>query len=128
MILKKFIFIIRRGASWQAFPRRAWERELYSPGLILLLLLMFYVFTQNIISINNGIAWDAEVYYSMSSQFVNGETSITGIEPFIYRIGTTYIVAKLFPQNLMQGYLFYNLTIGFLTILLFYFFLRLFIN
>jgi len=127
MTLKKIIF--RRGVSGQAFPRRAWERG--SPALILLLLFIlmtFYVSTQNIISINNGIAWDAEVYYSMSSQFVNGETSITGIEPFIYRIGTTYIVAKLFPQNLVQGYLFYNLTIGFLTILLFYFFLRLFIN
>ncbi len=27
----------------------------------------------DIISINNGIAWDAEIYYSMSSQIVNGE-------------------------------------------------------
>jgi hypothetical protein len=96
--------------------------------IIILVLISLYISTQDIISINNGIAWDAEIYYSMSSQIVNGDTPIKGIEPFIYRIGTPYIVAKLFPQNLVQGYLLYNLTIGFLTILLFYFFLRLFIN
>ncbi len=98
------------------------------PVIIILFLISSYVFTQDIISINNGIAWDAEIYYSMSSQIVNGDTSIKGIKPFVYRIGTTYIVAKLFPQNLVQGYLLYNLTIACLTILLFYFFLRLFIN
>ncbi|MEN8220018.1 MAG: hypothetical protein ABFS56_27450 [Pseudomonadota bacterium] len=96
--------------------------------IIILVLISLYISTQDIISINKGIAWDAEVYYSMSTQIVNGDTPIKGIEPFIYRIGTPYIVAKLFPQNLVQGYLLYNLTIGFLTILLFYFFLRLFIN
>lgn len=98
------------------------------PALSACLLSAFYIHTQSIIPINDGLVLDATVYHSISSQIINASYPLKGVEPFVYRLGTPYLAAMLFPENLIQGYLIVNIVFAFASMLLFYFFLRIYIN
>ncbi|MEQ1635687.1 MAG: hypothetical protein ABL903_03275 [Methylococcales bacterium] len=62
-----------------------------------------YWFFQPVIQFSNGHPWDAEVYYAMAQQAA-AQTSLSGAKPFIYRFGTSMLVGKLFPANIMLGF------------------------
>jgi len=99
-----------------------------APLLMIFIITFFYVNSQDIINVNQGLVWDATVYHSVSTQIVNDHSPLKGMAPFIYRIATPYLTAMLFPDKLIQGYLMINLVIALTSIIVFYFFLRLFIN
>ncbi|MDQ3021653.1 MAG: hypothetical protein M3R36_13950 [Bacteroidota bacterium] len=89
-------------------------------GLFILVNAVSY-FTQFQTDLFGGKGYDGSIYYSIAEQFVNGQ-KLTGPPPYIYRIGTPFLVSVISGNNLMQGFYIANFVANFLsTILLFYF-------
>ncbi len=83
---------------------------------------------QKIISYNEHKGWDGEHFYKTAQSFINGEKP-SGRAPFIYRIGTPYIVSRLYnSENLIKGFSDINKIAAFLYALLLYIWIRDFIS
>ncbi|MCO5250275.1 MAG: hypothetical protein M9949_02495 [Candidatus Kapabacteria bacterium] len=94
--------------------------------LILAYLIVGFTF-QKQISHNEGKGFDGVYYYQLATDFVNGETP-TAKSPFVYRIGTPYVVSVFFPNDLMTGFKSVNLVFAVISIFLLLHFLRLYID
>lgn len=79
------------------------------------------------ITFNGGLGWDGVNYSEVAQEFANGE-SISSKPPFVYRIGVPYLVAKLFPDNIKQGFLYLNWLFSVLNSVLLSLLLARFIN
>lgn len=94
--------------------------------LILAYLMVGFTF-QKQISHNEGKGFDGVYYYQLATDFVNGD-SPTAKSPFVYRIGTPYVVSVFFPNDLMTGFKSVNLVFAVISIFLLLGFLRLYID
>ncbi|PKL86383.1 MAG: hypothetical protein CVV22_02635 [Ignavibacteriae bacterium HGW-Ignavibacteriae-1] len=94
--------------------------------LILAYLIVGFTF-QKQISQNEGKGFDGVYYYQLATDFVNNETP-TAKSPFVYRIGTPYVVSVFFPNDLMTGFKAINLVFAVFSIFLLLVFLRLYID
>lgn len=94
--------------------------------LILAYLMVGFTF-QKQISHNEGKGFDGVYYYQLATDFVNGD-SPTAKSPFVYRIGTPYVVSVFFPNDLMTGFKSVNLVFAVFSIFLLLGFLRLYID
>lgn len=88
----------------------------YMPSKLIGLLIVIgfgflYWYFQPIIQLDNGHPWDANNYYVMAQQVVM-QQPLSGEKPFIYRLGTSFLVGKLFPANLMLGFTLINALFG----------------
>lgn len=63
---------------------------------------------QELPQVANGIGWDDVVYHDMARRVAQGE-ELSGGTPFIFRIGLPWLVGSLFPDDLRQGFLWFNL-------------------
>jgi hypothetical protein len=94
--------------------------------LILAYLIVGFTF-QKQISHNEGKGFDGVYYYQLASDFANGDTP-TAKSPFVYRIGTPYVVSVFFPNDLMTGFKTVNLVFAVMSIFLLLVFLRLYLD
>ena len=70
-----------------------------------------------------GKGWDGLSYYEMYNSFAGSPHSTNVLYPFCKRIGLPYLAASL-PIDPTQSFLYINLTLGFLSILITYLALR----
>ncbi len=94
--------------------------------LILAYLIVGFTF-QKQISHNDGKGFDGVHYNQLATDFVNNETP-TAKSPFVYRIGTPYVVSVFFTDDLMTGFKSVNLVFAVMSIFLILVFLRLYID
>lgn len=78
---------------------------------------------QSPISRDGGKGWDGAKYYSVADQFRRHKVPLEH-GPYVYRVGTPFLVALFFPNSIYRGFKYINLlaTVG--VIALFYFWLR----
>jgi hypothetical protein len=79
------------------------------------------------ITYNNGQSFDGVFYYRVAYQFSKGMKA-SSEAPFVYRIGTPFLVAVFFKDNLLYGFKVINIIANVLAVILFVFWLRLFLN
>lgn len=87
-------------------------------GLLCLLLLAiaFYAVTQGRVTFMDGLPYDAGYYHIAAERFAGtGEGS--AIKPFAYRLANPWLSAKLYPQNLVQGFYRVNTLLGLLLLI-----------
>lgn len=82
----------------------------YSVAIFIICIAILYWQYQPVIILHNGHPWDSDVYYQMAQQIATNKPLI-GEKPFIYRLGTPFLVGKLFPNHIMLGFL--TLSTGF---------------
>lgn len=63
---------------------------------------------QEPLSFEQGRGWDGEEYYKLAEQLVQ-RTTPTLDSPYVYRFGTSLLVATFFPNNLLHGFFVVNL-------------------
>jgi hypothetical protein len=103
-------------------------------SLEFILVLVFFLVTnvasqvyQHPISYNNGQSFDGVFYYRVAYQFSKGlEVSSEG--PFVYRLGTPFLVALFFKNDLLFGFKAVNIVANLLATLLLTLWLRLYLN
>src|SRR5262245_56840138 len=49
--------------------------------------------------VNGGKGIDGAHYYQVAEQLASGADRIEGTVPFVHRVGTPYLVSRLFPSN-----------------------------
>jgi len=76
------------------------------------------------ITLNNGQSFDGVFYYRVAHQFSKG-LKASSEAPFVYRIGTPFLVALFFKNNLLFGFKAVNIIANLITVLLFTVWLRL---
>jgi hypothetical protein len=79
------------------------------------------------LSYHDGKGWDGLEYSKMAEQ-IAADQPVSARAPFVYRIGTSFLAAKLFPDNLNFGFKFINICAGATGIYLLWFWLTLFIS
>lgn len=82
---------------------------------------------QDLITYNSGKGWDGEFYYQIAEQIQSGQIP-TGIAPFVFRVGVPLIVALLFNNNLLIGFLSINLFANLIAVVLLLWWFRLYIK
>jgi hypothetical protein len=82
---------------------------------------------QEPISYNSGLGWDGAEYFKAAQNIAENQTP-EAKAPFVYRIGTPFLVAKLFPEDLKAGFFYINLAFSVINIFLVQLFLGLFIK
>ena len=90
--------------------------------LITLAVIIFSAVFEKTLMYNNELGGDGAVYYKMAQQMADGKKVIDE-SPYVYRVGIPFLVARLFPDNLLLGFRTVNfigsiLSIFFLLILL----------
>ena len=90
--------------------------------LITLAVIIFSALFEKTLIYNDELGADGAVYYKMAQQMADGKKVIDK-SPYIYRVGIPFLVARLFPDNLLLGFRTVNfvgsiLSIFFLLILL----------
>lgn len=96
------------------------------PLIFIIVNLMSSLF-QSQVTYNEGKGWDGVDYYKVAED-IKSHKKIEAKAPFVYRIGTSLIVAKLFPNDLMTGFKIINIAASALIVVLLLLFLALFIN
>lgn len=76
----------------------------YGVAIFISSIAILYWHCQPVVTLHEGHPWDSDVYYQMAQQVAAGKPLI-GEKPFIYRLGTPFLVGKLFPDNIMLGFL-----------------------
>lgn len=83
---------------------------------------------QNSITLNKGKGWDGVTYYDVAEQLQEGNLPL-GEAPFVYRIGTPFLVSLLFnSNNLLFGFKFINILANLIVITLLVFWFRIYIE
>ena len=75
---------------------------------------------------NQGKAWDGVHYYTVADQLDHGARPST-TAPYVYRLGTPYLVSRLFPDRLLSGFLVVNVFANAVLVGLLVIWLRLYI-
>ena len=104
--------------------KRIYEVLLISAGFLIICLVYS---GQRRATINPG--WDASYYYNITEQIQKGTTPVAGELPFIKRIATPYLIARMSNMtgmNLLDSALAINLLGTFISTLLLLFWLRIF--
>ncbi len=84
-------------------------------------------FTQARINLNDGKGIDGAEYYEMAKIF-SAEGKISGNAPLVYRIGTPLLAGITDGDDLIRGFFFVNLTANFLSCLLLFLFLKIYVK
>jgi hypothetical protein len=82
---------------------------------------------QQPISYNQGQGWDGTHYFQVAEQISKG-LKIREDAPFVYRIGTPFLVALFFKNNLLFGFKIVNIIANLLSTILLKFWLHLYLN
>ena len=101
--------------------------ELIAIISIFLLTTYFTAINQKTVSHNDGQGWDGTEYYKMAEDFTKGVKAETRA-PFVYRIGTPFLVSHYFANDILKGFFKLNQLAAFLSIILMFIFLKFFIN
>ncbi|MDQ3021652.1 MAG: hypothetical protein M3R36_13945 [Bacteroidota bacterium] len=80
--------------------------------------------TQDRINVNGGKDVEGMHYFETSEKF-SKDIEVTGSAPYIYRLGTPYLVSLLDKNNILQSFFIINLTANFISCLLLFWFLKL---
>ena len=101
--------------------------ELTAVALLFLLSNIAGILFQRQIPDFGGLGKDGVHYYNMAQELVNNQP-IVDAGPFVYRIATPFLVARLAPDNLIFGFKLVNLIAGALAAALFWIWARLHIS
>jgi hypothetical protein len=82
---------------------------------------------QKQISYNEGKGWEGVGYYQVAQEFAEGKP-IAAEAPYVYRVGTPFLVAKVAPHDIFLGYKIVNTAANALTLLLLVAWLRLYLR
>lgn len=93
--------------------------------LIVLTVNLLSFFYQPMISNNGGKGMDGVDYYKISEDIVKSETP-EARAPFVYRVGTPYLVSMIFPDDLLFGFKLINIIASSLIAFALLFFLNLY--
>jgi hypothetical protein len=99
-------------------------------GLVLFIFLVTNVASQvfqHPITYHNGQSFDGVFYYQVAYQISQG-SAIRSEGPFVYRIGTPFLVALFSPNHLLFGFKAVNILANLLAALLFTVWLRLYLD
>ena len=99
-------------------------------GLVLLIFLGTNIASQvfqSPITYNNGQSFDGIFYTRMAYQFTQG-LKVSSEAPFVYRIGTPFLVSVFFKDHLLFGFKVVNILANLLATLLLTFWLRLYLS
>jgi hypothetical protein len=100
--------------------------ELFAISLLILVAIVLSDLYQKQISYHDGKGWDGVEYCRMAEQIAANQP-VSARAPFVYRIGTSFLAAKLFPYNLNYGFKILNISAGVIGIYLLWFWLTLFV-
>jgi hypothetical protein len=96
--------------------------------VIIVLAMMLFAFAyEKPLLIANGTKFDASAYFDFAQKLSHHQDVIGGA-PFVYRLGTPFLVSLLFPDNLFLGFMVINITGAVVSIFLLLFWLRLYLN
>jgi len=82
---------------------------------------------QKHITLNDGRSWDGVFYYRVATQISNGH-KISADAPFVYRIGTPFLVAEFFKGHILAGFKAVNIVANLIAVLLFVIWLRIYMD
>ncbi|MCY4345695.1 MAG: hypothetical protein OXC17_02735 [Aestuariivita sp.] len=91
--------------------------------VLIVMAAVYYGFTQEPISINDGRPADSQAYFTMAEQVAAGDP-ISTLRPFAYRIALPFLVGTIFPHDIAFGFRFLNLFFATATVIVFFLFLR----
>jgi hypothetical protein len=100
---------------------------------LLIVLAMFVVvnaataLVQAQIGINDGKGWDGSAYYALAQQMSDGQP-LAAEAPFAYRVGTPFLAALFFKNDLILGFKVVNMAANAVTTLLLVVWFRLFVG
>ncbi len=98
---------------------------------IIFFIICFIYKGQHKVTLHEGKGWDGAFYYQMTEQIQHGAYPVTGVLPYIKRLGTPFLIAyysKYTGINILDSALHVNLTGAFITVILLLLWLRLFIK
>jgi hypothetical protein len=78
---------------------------------------------QKQISFNGGKGWEGVGYYTLAEQFASGAPLATE-GPYVYRLATPWLAAKIAPHDLFRGFKIVNVTANAVGVLMLWFWLR----
>lgn len=84
-------------------PRSTAALELVLLYAAFLLLSLYAAFTQPPITYHDGKGWEGVGYYAVAECFAKGQTP-EAEGPFVYRLGTPWLAAKVAPADLFRGF------------------------
>jgi hypothetical protein len=76
---------------------------------------------------NDGLGWDGKQYYAVAKAFAAGQTP-KAEPPFVYRPAAPFLAALVNSKDMVSGFKMVNLSASALTVVLFAFWLRLYIQ
>ena len=82
---------------------------------------------QKIITYNEGAGWDGKEYLTVARQLARSQTPAAR-SPFVQRLGTPFVVSRLFPADLLYGFFLLNRVAGALLVLLMLLWLHLYLR
>ncbi len=101
--------------------------EILGTIAIIALVILFSLFAEKPLTAENGIQSDAEVYYRVAQE-INLHQGVIAMPPYVYRIGTPFLVSLFFPNNLFLGFKIINVIGAVVAIFLLLFWLRLYLK
>lgn len=101
--------------------------EILGAAIIVLAVMLFAFTVEKPLSIAEGTKFDASAYYDLAQKF-SLHQEIVGGAPFVYRLGTPFLVSLFFPGNLYWGFMVINITSAVISIFILLFWLRLYLN
>ncbi len=101
--------------------------ELIITILIIVIVNLFSYLFQSPITNNDGKGMDGVEYYKVAEDFVNNKTP-EAKAPFVYRIGTPYLVSFFFENDLLNGFKTINIIAGSFIPIMLLFWISLFYN
>ena len=96
--------------------------ELLIISITIIINLVFGVLFQKQLTHNDGLGWDGRDYYKVALDFKNNTTP-TARAPFVYRMGTPFLVSYFFPNDLQFGFKLINLSFSVLVFFVLWYFL-----
>jgi hypothetical protein len=102
-------------------------KELFWVSLIIAGVMLFTYIFEKPLSLENATMFDGSVYYRISEKIVLHQ-QINDEAPFVYRLGTPFLVSWLFPDNLFLGYKIINLIASVICVYLLLYWLRLYLK
>ena len=102
-------------------PRKVTLKEVLIVVALFALTNLVSALRQKPITYDAGLAWERD-YYLVAAEFA-GLGPIAAQAPFVYRLGTPWIVSRISPGNLVHGFKVLNITASFVASLLLLFWL-----
>jgi len=102
-------------------PRQVTPKEIAIVIVLFALTNLVSAFRQKPFTYDSGLAWERD-YYLVAADFVS-HAPISAQAPFVYRLGTPFIVSRISPRDLIQGFKILNITASFAATILLLFWL-----